>query len=168
MKKRIAMPPLDDERMRARFMKQIVPEPNSGCWLFDCAPGPQEYSRFCFDKKVYRAHRIAYALFISDVAEDIDVCHRCDFPPCVNPDHLFLGTSADNHADMKVKGRSTKGPGFFGESSPRSVLTNELVSKLRAEYARGGISQHALARKYGINRNTIESFLSRRTWRHLP
>ena len=149
--------------MLNRFMSQVVPEPNSGCWLFDCADGPGGYSRFCFNKKVYRAHRVAFALFCSDPT-GLNVCHKCDNPPCVNPDHLFLGTASDNLGDMSAKGRGRKaGTGPNGTRHFRAILTDDIVREIRTSTE----SQHAIARRLGLARSTVCHARSGRTWSHV-
>jgi hypothetical protein len=95
-----------------------------------------------------RAHRFGWELLHGPIEDGLGVLHTCDNPPCQNPSHWFLGTNADNMADMKAKGRGT-GPGS-GEKHPRAKLTNRQVAEARARFTgeRGQIS--ALAREYGI------------------
>ncbi len=85
--------------------------PEVGCWIWERAvPNAKNlYGSFYADKKVWRAHRFSYALYVGD-PEGLDVLHRCDTPCCVNPHHLFLGTQADNNRDMTSKGRNRSKP----------------------------------------------------------
>ena len=91
------------------------------------------------------------------------VCHRCDRPLCVNPYHLFLGTAADNAADMVNKGRSAK-----GEHHSQATLTGTQVEALRQRYAAGGVSQQELARQYNITSGTASRIIRGLRWRHIP
>lgn len=97
------------------FEELYIPEPNSGCWLwfgstFKDKGGNRTYGRY--GKKSRLAHRISYEKHhnISLVSVDL-VCHTCDNPPCVNPDHLYIGTPKSNMDDMVRRGRSIKGSG---------------------------------------------------------
>lgn len=92
-------------RMNAElFMEQVQPEPNTGCWLHD-GPNSRGYSYVTVGEQRLRAHRLAWVLFRGPIPDRLLVCHRCDTPCCVNPDHLFLGTHADNNHDRDAKGR---------------------------------------------------------------
>jgi DNA invertase Pin-like site-specific DNA recombinase len=91
----------------------------------------------------------------------MQVLHRCDVRHCVNPDHLFLGTQADNMADMVEKGRERHPVGI---AHGRAKLTEQDVYIIRA--APG--SQQAIADQYGVKQTTISSIKRRRIWRHLP
>ena len=99
-----------DTRRIARFVDKIAKEPNSGCWLWTGAVNTNGYGFVFWHGRfnVY-AHRVSYAIHIGDPGR-LCVCHRCDTPLCVNPDHLFLGTVADNNADKILKGRQGRGP----------------------------------------------------------
>ena len=93
------------------------------------------------------------------------VRHRCDNPPCVNPDHLEIGTQADNQADMAIRGRSKWG-GVHGEATPNAKLTNEAVKEARRLRAQGW-TQLALAHRFGVSVRAIQLMLSGRTWKRV-
>jgi ribosome-binding protein aMBF1 (putative translation factor) len=102
------------------------------------------------------------------------VLHRCDNPPCVNPDHLSLGTAADNAADRDAKGRSgTAGERNHnrqfpervrGAKNPNAKLTNAVVAAIRARYRDGGISQQALGDEYGVTQVQVSRIVRGRAW----
>lgn len=95
-----------------RFMAHVHMVPESGCWIFSLV-GTWGYGQFTIGPKTQRqtlrAHRWSYEHFVSPIPEDMVVCHRCDVPCCVNPKHLFLGTTIDNVRDRVRKDRSAKG-----------------------------------------------------------
>lgn len=86
------------------FYKYVYPEPNTGCWLWSGYTMPRGYGHFSIGAKSHLAHRISY-LYFHNSPGDLEVCHKCDNPYCVNPDHLFLGTRLDNVRDMLTKNR---------------------------------------------------------------
>lgn len=89
-------------------------------------------------------------------------CHRCDNPTCCNPNHLFVGTQQDNIADKMIKNRQA-----VGESVGTSVLTKDIVITLRAEFKTGEYSVASLARKSGLNENTVYDVIKQKTWKHI-
>lgn len=82
---------------------------DSGCWPVDSAPDKDGYGRFWLDGKHWKAHQLAYVLANGPITDGLFVCHSCDNPICCRPDHLFLGTAADNQADCVAKGRTARG-----------------------------------------------------------
>lgn len=111
------------------------------CFIYHGARLPKGYGLFTVRKPIMvYAHRFVWESVKGPIPEGMLVCHHCDNPPCVNPDHLFLGTQSDNMQDMARKGRSNK----------HRRLTPEIVADIRARYAAGGITQQALADEYGI------------------
>jgi len=88
-----------------RFEDKIERITESGCWVWMAYVDKDGYGIFRFNGKMQRAHRVSYALHIKQPPEDLLVCHSCDNPSCVNPNHLFLGTDQDNVVDRDKKGR---------------------------------------------------------------
>ena len=148
------------------------------CWLW--RTGTNWYKNFSVNGTSILAHRFAYEQFVEKIPKGLFVCHRCDNPSCVRPDHLFLGTCAENLADMALKGRAAKGVNNGsvrypeklnprrGERHPFAKLTWADVEKIRSEYAQGKISTSQLAKKFPVNQSTIMNIIHHRLWRIKP
>jgi hypothetical protein len=145
---------------RIDFEACISPEPNSGCWLW--ADGGEivkgGYIRIMSGSRRRLAHRYAYERYRGPIPPGLYVCHHCDVRCCVNPDHLFLGTLADNNADRDRKGRQPRGTDIG-----LAKLTDADVLEIRASTE----TQRALGRRYGVAHCTIGLILRHETWTHL-
>lgn len=108
-----------------------------------------------------RVHRVAWELANGPIPAGMSVLHRCDVRNCINPEHLFLGTQADNVADMVAKQRD-RHP--FGADHGRAKLTEQDVRDIRASAG----SHQDIADLYGVAQNTVTSIKLRKIWRHLP
>ena len=91
-----------------RFLSKIS-KTESGCWLWTASKVTSGYGKFRYNGKQVMAHRASYMMHNNcEIPKDIMVCHKCDVPACVNPDHLFLGTNRDNRLDSINKGRVSR------------------------------------------------------------
>lgn len=141
------------------------------CWEWQAYRSKPGYGYFKVDGCVSHAHRIAWSLSNSSSPQGLCVCHRCDNPPCCNPAHLFLGTLADNNADMVAKGRNVvvtgdrHGSRLHPERRPRGErhwkarFTDDTIAEIRRVYEATRVSQRKLARQYGISYSHMSAIL---------
>ena len=154
--------PLDAPAQRrngAPFWESVASVP-SGCLEWTAGLDGHGYGRTRWKGRGQGAHRVAWELTYGGIPEGLDVLHQCDNPVCVNPDHLFLGTQADNMQDKAVKGRA-----LSGEENPQSLLTASQVLEIR-ELA-GTMTHREIAEKYGVHKATVSDITRRQTWAHI-
>lgn len=133
--------------------------PNGDCWVWTAALSCRGYGEITNELgQCEGAHRVSYRLTHGDFSRELNVCHHCDNPACVRPDHLFLGEHVDNMADMAAKGRSTQ-----GERHPKHKLTDEQVRAIRLDPR----LQREIAAEYGVAAPVISQIKSRKLWAHV-
>lgn len=142
------------------IQRRISPEPNSGCWLWTEAVDSHGYGRVHLGRNKYMtAHRAAFLAFVGPIPERAFVCHRCDQPSCVNPDHLFLGDAIMNAGDRNRKRRQARGSRIAS-----SKLSEKNVREIRERHA-AGERQVDLARAFGVVRQNIFHIVHSESWR---
>lgn len=153
-----------------RFEKYFIKDSDASCWIWRASLNSKGYGQFNLTgKKVIPAHRAAWIIYKGEIPANPEsafntlyVCHKCDNPLCVNPEHLFLGSQQGNMDDKMDKGRHVYG-NCYGEQHARSKLTVELVREIRAS-SEGDLYWH---RKLGIARASIHAARHRKTWQHV-
>lgn len=144
------------ERFEAKYAER-----GNGCWEWTAACFHNGYGKFRDGTKIRSAHRVAYEIYCGSIGSST-VCHRCDNPLCVNPNHLFLGTQKDNVSDMISKGRQAVGERFSSHK-----LTPSGVREIRERYNAGGVTQQALAEEFGVDQKLISRVVRRLSWKHV-
>lgn len=153
------------EKTIIRFMDKISKR-KDGCWDWKSAFFNDGYGYFSYGSRkegnyrTYRAHRFSYLLFKGEIPEEICVCHTCDNPKCVNPNHLFLGSRSDNTRDMYNKGRGVNNRGENHGMSKLKEKDIKLIFKLRKK----GLTQAVIGRNFGVGQDSISRILNHRRW----
>lgn len=150
-----------------RFWSKVV-KSEDGCWEWQGSRlkrAKWAYGYFCYQGKNVKAHRFSWELVNGPVPDGMLVCHHCDNPVCVRPDHLFLGTSADNMADMRRKGRAPVMP--CGSENGWAKLTEDQVADMRRRYDPHRVTAPMLAREYGLSETHTRRILRGKLWKHV-
>lgn len=143
-----------------RFEGKFIPVPESGCWLWTGAVDDCGYGRIAVNKINRTAHRISWLLHKGDIPKNMCVCHVCDVPSCVNPNHLFLGTHASNMKDRDEKGRGYVPHGT--QHGKCKLNETEVINIFNDPRHRTEI-----ANDYDITKENVTAIKSGRTWKYL-
>ncbi len=136
------------------------------CWPWKRSRCSDGYGTARVDGRTVGTHRVAWTLTNGEIPSGLSVLHRCDNPPCCNPNHLFLGTQAENCADRQRKGRTNRDPRNQGSTNGYARLTEDMVRWARQEVA-AGRPRGAVAQALGVHRATVGFAVTRKTWRHV-
>lgn len=136
------------------------------CWIWTGARDTRGYGNFMVivdgRKRYFKAHRIAFELVKGEIPEGMYVMHSCDNPSCVNPEHLSAGTAHDNHVDMMTRQRGT-----LGTKNAMAKLDDAAVREMRALHAAGGVTERALALRFGMSFQNVNRIIRREQWAHV-
>ena len=145
------------DRFHTKYTKQA-----NGCWVWNACKNYTGYGVMIINRKTMLAHRMSAQLAGINI-EGLNVCHTCDNPSCVNPNHLYAGTQADNMTDRDTKGRTPKGKVHYN-----ARLTDNDVKYIRknCRYGRNG-NVKLLAEQFGIGVTYVYNIMKRKTWKHI-
>jgi hypothetical protein len=149
-----------------RFWSKV--SKGDGCWLWQAGTNGVGYGMFYLNANQPKAlaHRVSYSWSLGPIPDGLFVCHTCDTPSCVRPDHLFVGTNTDNMRDMWRKGRAGDRDYARGERVSIHKLTPESVRLMRLRRAFGR-SYPQLAREFGVTHRTAMLAVKRMTWKEV-
>lgn len=159
---------------KERFESKIIKTNN--CWFFNTYKDKDGYCAFWINelKRSIPAHRASYLLYNGDFNNDLIICHKCDNPSCVNPEHLFIGTQHDNMKDKVLKNRQAKGITHRaylypervkkGEFNGNAKLSYLIADQIRLEYSTGNTSCKKLSKKYGVSSTSIHKIIINKSY----
>ena len=160
-------------RTHAKFWSKIdkvFDAEGKGCWLYTGAINRSGYGMFHHRGRFELARRVAYALTFGPITGGLLCCHRCDVRRCCNPDHLFLGSHADNSRNMAAKERGRGGRAVKGEGHVHAKLNDENVRLIRRRYEsrrENGDSMTKIAADFNVSRRTVRFVVRREHWSHV-
>lgn len=153
--------------IEVRLRRHLAPPNERGCQLWQGAADRKGYGRIgktspAPNRQTMLAHRLAWELANGPIPDGLCVLHECDMPACCNPEHLFLGTKADNNADMCAKKRQHR-----GETSGIAKLSEAQVLEIRQLYKHRQVTGNMLAARFSVTQATISDIVTRRSWKHI-
>lgn len=151
--------------LAVRFWSRVIK--GDGCWIWTGLRSAYGYGLIGRGGKQagnMATHRVSWELHNGPIPAGLVVCHKCDNPPCVNPDHLFVGTQRENVNDCVRKGRH-RAACQKGEANGNAKLTWADVAVIRAAYVPGRVSQQSLADRFGVPQTTISKIIAGQLWK---
>lgn len=159
------------ERFWSNVKKDVLIDSACGpCWIWTGYTSGDNYGAMQVSGRQRSAHRLSWEIHYGPIQDGMCVCHECDVSICVNPDHLFLGTPADNSLDRTIKGRSATGDHNGSKTHPERMtrkLTTDQVLEIRRLYDTGCLSHRKLAKRFNVGHAAIRKIVTGRTWKHV-
>lgn len=151
--------------LEKRFWSKVGIRNDNDCWEWTAGRTSRGYGKFWIFGRTKSAHRVGFELVYGPIPERLFVCHSCDNPPCINPEHWFLGTQGDNIKDAFRKGRIELSR-IRGENHGQAKLTEDDVLEIREKTVQG-ISGTYLAKIFGVTPSCICLIVNRKNWNHI-
>lgn len=146
-----------------RFWERVKVLGIDDCWEWTGATETFGYGRFYFCGRTQTAQRVSWQLTNGPIPVGMCALHKCDNPPCVNPNHLFLGSKTDNAADRQSKGRTRCAIGEAQGSSKLKTSEIEQIKRLR----KTGLLQRDIAKRFNVSRSLVGMIVNGKRWSHL-
>lgn len=147
----------DELRFWSKVDRKSDPD---ACWEWKAAKFDKGHGAFSLKHHNLRANRVAWGLTFGTIPDGLNALHKCDNPPCCNPNHLFLGTKLENNRDRHNKGRSAK-----GEKIGTHKLTQGQVIEIRRLFSLGNTTKVALGKQFGVSDVQIGFIVRGKSWR---
>lgn len=152
---------MDDKDWLPRFWAKV--NKTDGCWLWTASTVKFGYGQFGVSKTIHKnTHRLSWEIHHGPIPVGMSVCHSCDVPACVNPDHLFLGTQRDNVLDCIAKGRSNR-RGLAGPANP-AVKNASVNPKQVVALFNTGLGVREIAPIVGVSKSTVSNIIRGQHW----
>lgn len=146
-----------------RFWEKVDKNGPNGCWVWTAGLHKQfGYGQFWYNGINDLAHRMSWRLTYGEIPDGLNVCHKCDNPPCCNPDHLFLGTDLDNARDRNAKGRHNMPR---GSALPHAKVTEAMIPQIH-ELRNRGLTHKQIGEIVGLGRAAVGLILNGKNWKH--
>lgn len=147
--------------LQERF--ELLTDKSGECWIWTGSRA-KGYGRLTAFGRVMKAHRLSWELHYGPIPDKMLVCHLCDNPPCVRPEHLWLGNDKENLADRDQKGRQARGSMIKNTAK----LSESAVVEMRDLWkTKEVLTFEALSRRYGITKEQTRNIIARRSWKHV-
>lgn len=156
----------EEEKIKrlTHLYENLITKHDNKCWILNKVPSKNGYVHFNMGRNKYiLAHRLSWIIHRGNIPDNLMILHKCDNPPCTNPDHLFIGTHADNVKDKINKKRHNAS---HGSSHYNAKLNDDMVLKIK-KLIKEGYSQSAIAHKFEVRPSTIQNIADGKTWKHV-
>lgn len=150
-------------KIKMLYLERVIFNDNE-CWGWVGTKDKDGYGKFQFGIRSIRAHRASWMIHNGNIPNKLLVLHKCDNPPCSNPEHLFLGDARDNNADMISKNRQYYPEGHL---SSNAKLKKEDVIKIRELIKKGNVPQHKIGKMFNVSQQTISRIKENKAWRNI-
>ncbi len=147
------------------FWKKV--DKSGDCWLWTASKNIHGYGKFNINGKMKSSHRVSCEIENGPIADGLCCLHKCDNPRCVRPSHLFIGTYADNMADMSEKGRCNKTDKARGEKQGNAKLDEKSVLEIRSLHKSGAYTQQKISEIYLVSPSRISEIVNKISWAHI-
>lgn len=145
-----------------RFWKKVDVQGPDDCWNWKGTLHPHGYGRIANNKHLLLTHRVSYEIHFGSIPEGLLVCHKCNNPRCVNPNHLYAGSTDDNMKDRLLAGRYA-----CGERHENAKLTEQEVGIIRTSFIPYTVTIKMLAERFGVSTGAVSAIVYLRDWKHL-